>query len=351
MFNNGSSRPPSARMVTPLPPVTADWVYPPASQPAMDASLLGVLPTSDAMNAAVELLARMAKSGPEGKKAALLALGVLFLMSGMQGLPGADDLDDVIDGVMQRLGYNFDSKMKKREFFASLFGDGAAAFLMKGASGLPGAPIDVAGRLGLGNLVPGTGLFTKKTDHTRDVAELFGAAGSFASQGFTAADKLTQGDAGAAVKAVLPVAAQNLVQAVDMASTGMYRDKAGRKVIDTDAYDAVAKAIGFQPNDVAKVQQASQDVQTMIALNKMRETEIADKWARAIFEKDVSARQEAVQELADWNAQNPESPIRINTAQLLKRLKAMREDKIARIEHTAPKEIKATVRREIAGAL
>lgn len=299
----------------------------------------------------VELLARMAGSGPDGRKAALLGLGVLFLMSGLQGLPGADDLDDVIDGLMQRLGYNFSSKMAKREFFAKLFGEGGAAFLMKGASGLPGAPIDVAGRLGLGNLIPGTGLFTKKTDHTQDVAELFGPAGSFAKQGFTAADKLTQGEVGGAFSALLPVAAQNAVKAADMASTGMYRDQAGRKVIDTDSYDAMVKAIGFQPNDVAKVQQASREVQGLIGLNKMREAEIADKWARGIFEKDAGMVQDARQDLADWNRQNPESPIKVNTAQLMKRLKAMREDKISRIEHTAPKEIRATVRREIEGAL
>jgi hypothetical protein len=132
---------------------------------------------------------------------------------------------------------------------------------------------------------------------------------------------------------------------------GMYRDQAGRKVIDTDAYDALAKAIGFQPNDVAKVQQASRDVQELIGLNKMRETEITDKWARGIFENDADKKAEARQELADWNADNPESPIKVTMAQLLKRLKAMREDKITRIERTAPKEIKATVRREIEGAL
>src|SRR5574337_1391062 len=38
------------------------------------------------------MLARMAKSGPEGRKAALLALGVLFMMAGASGLPGADDV-------------------------------------------------------------------------------------------------------------------------------------------------------------------------------------------------------------------------------------------------------------------
>nr|HPL79798.1 PLxRFG domain-containing protein [Burkholderiaceae bacterium] len=177
----------------------------------------------------VELLTRMAKSGPEGRKAALLGLGTLFLMSGLQGLPGADDLDDLIDGALQRMGYNFSSKMKKRQFFASMFGEGGASFLMRGASGLPGMPLDVAGRLGLGNLIPGTGLFTKRTDHTQDVAELFGPAGSLFKQGLTAADKLTQGDVGGAVTAMLPVAAQNAVKAAEWHRPACTATRAGAR--------------------------------------------------------------------------------------------------------------------------
>ncbi len=275
----------------------------------------------------------------------------MFLMSGMQGLPGADDLDDIIDGVLQRLGYNFNSAVAKREFFAKIVGEGGAQFLMRGISGLPGAPIDVSGRLGMGNLIPGTGLFTKKADHTQDVAELLGPAGSMAKQWLQGADQLTQGNVGKAVTAVLPVAGQNLFKAYDMATTGMYHDQAGRKVIDTDAYDAMAKAIGFQPNNVSRVQKATQDVQQLIGLNKMREGEIADKWAKAIYEQDEGAKADARQEMADWNSRNPDSPIRINTAQLLKRIKAMREDKVTRIEKTAPKEIRGAVRREISEAL
>jgi len=55
--------------------------------------------------------------------------------------------------------------------------------------------------------------------------------------------------------------------------------------------------------------------------------------------------------MLDWNTANPESPIRISMSQLLKRVKAMREDKVTRIERTAPKEVRAEVRRELAGAL
>lgn len=299
----------------------------------------------------VELLSRMASSGPEGKKAALLALGVLFMMSGAGGLPFAEDLDDLVDGVMQRLGYNFSSKQAKQEFFTGILGRDGAQFVERGVSGIAGVPIDVSGRLGMGNLIPGTGLLTKKQDHGRDMLELAGPAGDLAKRTFEAAGKLVDGNITGrtgAVATLSPTAARNLIQAVDMANTGMYRDVTGKKVIDTDGYDVLAKAIGFQPNDVARVQDATRQVQNMIGQNKIREGEIAAQWAQGVFEQDAAKVQDARDALARWNEANPAAPIRIQMPQIIKRVKAMREDKATRIAKTAPKEIRASVRRELA---
>lgn len=295
----------------------------------------------------IEMLDRMARSGPEGKKAALYALGIMMLAAGGGGLPGADDLDDIISGFMQALGYNFDSKAKRRAFLTEQLGSGAAHFIEHGITGLPGVPIDLSGRLGLGNLIPGTGLLTKKADHTRDVAELAGPAGDLAKRGFQAAGKLVTGEIGGAVNAMSPQAVRNLSQAYDMANMGMYRDQSGKKVIETDAADAVSKAIGFNPQSVKQVQDATGEVQRAIGLNKLRETEIADKWAQGIFEKDKEKVDNARADLKAWNDANPDMRIRIDYTQLNKRLRSMNMSKEQRIERTAPKEIKATIRREL----
>ena len=77
---------------------------------------------------------------------------------------------------MQSLGYSFSSKQARKQFLINILGEGAAEFVDRGVSGLPGVPLDVSGRLGMGNLIPGTGLLTKKEDHSRDVAELAGPA-------------------------------------------------------------------------------------------------------------------------------------------------------------------------------
>lgn len=296
----------------------------------------------------VEFLQRMWGNGPEGKKAVGLALGVLFMSAGLGGMPGADDLDDVIDGFAQRvLGKSFDSKQAKKEFFASILGQAGAEFVMGGLTGLPGAPIDLSGRLGLGNLIPGTGLLTKKSDYSRDTAEIFGPAGSLFKQVATGAGKLVQGDATGALKEVAPVAVQNVIKGVDMATMGMYRDTKGRKVIDTDPWEAVAKAVGFQPSSVKRVQDATGTQQNLIGQNKLREAEIADKWAAGRIERNPSKVEEAKAELAEWNRKNPQSPISIDASQINRRVQQAMMDKAKRLEKTAPKEIRESVKREL----
>ena len=296
----------------------------------------------------VEFLRRMWGNGPEGKKAVGLALGVLFMSAGLGGMPGADDLDDVIDGFAQRvLGKSFDSKQAKKEFFASILGQAGAEFVMTGLTGLPGAPIDLSGRLGLGNLIPGTGIFTKKSEYGRDVAEIFGPAGSLFKQVATGAGKLAQGDVAGAAKEVAPVAAQNVIKSVDMAVMGMYRDTKGRKVIDTDMWEAVAKGVGFQPASVKRVQDATGTQQNLIGQNKLRETEIADKWAAGRIERNPGKVEEAKAELAEWNRKNPQSPIRIDNSQINRRVQQAMMEKAKRLEKTAPKEIRDSVRREL----
>jgi hypothetical protein len=293
----------------------------------------------------VELLHRMAtQGGPEGKKAALLALGMLFLFGGAGGLPFAEDLEDVIDGVMQRLGYNFSSKLAKKQFFEGLLGKELGRFAEHGISGLPGVPIDVSGRLGMGNLLPGTGLLVDKDDHTRDVLEFAGAGGDFVKRVFTGANKLAQGDLMGAGKDVAPRAAANAAKAMEMATTGVYKDDRGRKVIDVDGFDALSKGLGFQPTDVARVQEATGLQQRLIAGGKQAEARFADRWAKAVAEGDQDALAEVRKDIRQWNVDNPTSPVSINRSQINQRVKALREDKASRIARTAPAEIRSQVR-------
>jgi hypothetical protein len=302
----------------------------------------------------VEFLQRMyandGRNGQEGKKAMALALGVLMLTAGVAGLPGGDDLDDVIDAFAQLLGYNFSSDQAKQEFLLSVTGSPAAAqFVLHGLSGLPGSPIDVSGRMGLGNLIPGTGFLLRKDDHTRDVAELFGPIADLAKRSYSAGGEVLRGNVVDAAKEISPVAARNVLQGVDMLKTGMYRDAKDNKVIETDTTDAIAKMVGFQPNDVAKVQKATFTTQRMVATARMVESEIVHEFAVGRFERDQSKIDAARKRLQKWNEKNPSTPIRITVKQVNTKVQNMNKTKAQRMAAAAPKEVRAAVQRELAG--
>jgi hypothetical protein len=297
----------------------------------------------------LELLHRMyTQGGPEGKKAALLALGMLMVMGGAGGLPFAEDLEDVADALAQMLGYNFSAKKARQEVLEAMLPKGIADFLDKGISGLPGAPLDVSGRLGMGNLIPGTGLLQEKTSHTRDVLEIAGPAGDFASRILSGGRNVLTGDIGAGLLEMSPAAVRNAAKGVDMAATGMYRDAKGYKVLDTSHMEAALKAIGFQPQSVATIQEANSLNQRAKGFYNLRAQEIRAQWAAGIFEKDDDKVQAARAAIADWNAKNPDQLMVIRVPDIMKRVREMSKSKDQRIADTAPKGMRSQMREDLA---
>ncbi|MCY0916226.1 PLxRFG domain-containing protein [Massilia sp. H27-R4] len=303
----------------------------------------------------LELLSRMAFAGAPGSKeraagrrAALYMLAVLLLMGGADGLPFEQDLEDAIDGILQRLGYNFSSKRSKQAFLTDTLGQGGADFVLKGVSSMPGMPVDVAGRFGMGNLIPGTGLLTKKDSYARDLGELAGPAGDIAKRAFTGAGKLLGGDVAGAVLDVTPAAVRNVAKGADMLATGAYRDARGYNVNDNSAAEAVMKMVGFQPNSTADIQDAKGQALNMVGQNRMRSMEIAEHWAQGLADSDMTKVDEARAWRDDWNAKNPATPIRVSMPGVIRRVQAMRQDALNRTQKTAPAALKQTVRRELA---
>jgi hypothetical protein len=274
---------------------------------------------------------------PRPQKA--LALAVLMLAAGMQGLPGADDLDDIIDTIAQRLGYAFNSKQAKREFIVDTLGASpwVADFVLRGFSAIPGVPIDVQARMGLGNIIPGTGLgLISKPNKTDEVFEVLGPAGG-----------LVRNVTNKGAEGLWPVAMANAKKGWDMYQTGMYRDEGGRRVMDTDGFDAAMKALGFQPAEVGRASATVRTLNQTIMLAKQMEARFASDIAGAIFERDAQAAKDARQRLAQWNKDNPETPIRITEAQINKRVMEMRATRDERFIKRTPRELRAGVERAL----
>jgi hypothetical protein len=202
-------------------------------------------------------------------------------------------------------------------------------------------PIDVSQRMGLANLIPGTGMLRKDTkDHMKDVLEFAGPVGSMVQN----ATKVAGGEG---FTSMAPTSLQNLAKSVDMFQTGAYRDSKGRKVIDTDAADAVWKGIGFQPADVAEESMKQRLAYSAIEQAKEKQTELAEAITRARFEGDTEAEQEARAQLRQWNEDNPDATIKVTPQSVQQRLKAMRATREQRTIHTSPKTMREGVRAQL----
>lgn len=299
----------------------------------------------------LELMNRMwTQGGPEGKRAVGWALASLMLMGGAGGLPFMEDLEDLIDGIAQLMGYNVSTKQQRQRALRAVLGKEFADFMEHGVSGLPGAPVDVSGRLGMGNLLPGTGLMLTKQNRERDLLEVAGPAGDLVARGFTGVRKALTGDFGGAAMEVAPTAVRNLAKGADMAATGIYKDTKGYKVIDTTMLEAAAKAAGFQPRSVAEVQEANSFMMRSRSFYTQTSAEIKAQWAQALFNKDDAALERVRARLAAWNKNNPDQPITVKMPDVWKRVREMSKDRNQRIADTAPKALRQQMREMAAEA-
>ena len=277
----------------------------------------------------------------EGRKAALLMLAMLFLMGGVGGEPFMEDIEDLLDGILQRMGYNVSVADNRKQFINDIFGKSLGGFVNDGVSQF--LPIDISGRLGMGNLIPATGAFKQRDDYMRDTLEFLGPAADFIKRGATSANALSHGDINGLFE-VLPTAMRNAIKGVEMGTTGEYRDTKGNKVVDAGIGDAAIKAIGFQPRGVAKVQEANYTQQGFKAFYNSTAQEIRAEWARGIYEKDSAKVEAARKRLQEWNEKNPDMTMVIRMTDIMRRVRNMRKSKSEKIADSAPKSMRENMR-------
>lgn len=302
----------------------------------------------------IELMHRLWNQGEkgsqeraQGRKATMLMLGVMFMLSGSGGLPFMEDAEDLIDGIGQIMGYNLSSKKARQDFLDDWFGEMLGDFLESGASSLPGSPTDVSGRLGLGNLIPGTGIFRERTNNTRDVMELAGPAGDFAGRIASGTRSIAKGavnlDGNELKKGALefaPTAVRNAVKGISMGTSGIYKDTKGYKVTDVSPVDAAFKFAGFQPLKVSKIQEANYLGQTDTSYYTLRASNIRALWAAGVVEGNQAKIADARAAVKDWNNKNPRQKIVIKPTDIARRVREMKMDKSDRIAKKAPKSMR-----------
>ena len=159
-----------------------------------------------------------------------------------------------------------------------------------------------------------------------------------------AVDQAARGDYSEAIKNVAPISVQNALKGAKMAVNGYYQDTKGRKVVDTDGWDALMKGFGFQPSKVANVQGKKGDVLRMKEVAQIKESDIVNKWASGIVEGNSDKKDEARRDLAEWNEKNPDSRIKIDLRQVSNKAKQIRMTAGERLMKSTPKELRGTAK-------
>ncbi|MBK8113432.1 MAG: PLxRFG domain-containing protein, partial [Candidatus Accumulibacter sp.] len=289
----------------------------------------------------LELLKRL----PPKQRA--IMVGLLVLAAGGGGLPGVEDAEDLWDTIGQWLGFASNSKRTLRNTLTEWMGRDAADMAMNGLLSRVG--IDLHGRMGMHNLIPGTGIMKQSSvDKGRDLEEFFGPAASVVKSVGDALESLATGHPDRAAMALAPSAIRNLAQGAKMADKGYSEDAKGRKGVPVNGAEAGAKMFGFNPKSVADYGTIKRDLAQDQRLVAVKREEFSSAIADAIIADDPAARAEAMQSLLAWNAENPSARVTITSAAIAKRVRDARAEGATRMLRSLPKGMRNQAREEFA---
>jgi hypothetical protein len=252
------------------------------------------------------------------RKEQLLALGILAMFAGLKGLPFAEDLMDIIDTIAQALGlgpnmvWKGSAEMTLAEAVDAI-APGMTPVLMRGLLNTI-TPANVADRVSLSNIIPGTGIALAGADVGRELIEIAGPVASFLQGALaTSADAAKWGlgtvgvlDDTTSFNKVLRESPIVMFRALgDMMAYNNAGAIVSQKgyVVSNDLHlgTMLTRALGFYPasavaeNDVVRLSKRVGDYQKDVAA-MYRGLYIGAKIA-----KDNDRAREVVQMVRDWN--------------------------------------------------
>lgn len=252
------------------------------------------------------------------RKEQLLALGILAMFAGLKGLPFAEDLMDIIDTIAQALGLG-PSKIWKGSAEKTLaeavdaIAPGMSPILMRGLLNTI-TPANVADRVSLSNIIPGTGIALAGADVGRELIEIAGPVASFLQGALaTSADAVKWGlgtvgvlDDTTSFNKVLRESPVVMFRALgDMYAYNNAGAIVSQKgyVVSNDLHmgTMLTRALGFYPaaavaeNDVVRMSKRISDYQKDVAAT------YRGLYVSAKIAKDNERAREVVQMVKDWN--------------------------------------------------
>lgn len=249
----------------------------------------------------VQMLMNLSREGKIGMLAAL------WVLTGLQGLPFAEDIEDLIDTFAQKLGFKAGSIRYEIAKFVDGIVPGSSTYLLGGVIN-QWIPADVAGRVSLGNMLPGTGVLLAGADVARELGEIAGPAPSAilgTANMFADAIRAPFSVTISALDVVResPVTAfRALGDAIAYSQSGAIVDRRGY-VVSPEAHigQIATRMLGFYPSSAAQQYQGIRIANRITDYQKDVVAGFRQAYIKAQISNDTAAANAVVAAVNDWN--------------------------------------------------
>jgi hypothetical protein len=247
------------------------------------------------------------------RKAAVIMLGSLWFFAGLEGMPFFEDAEDLIDTIAQKL---FRSPFNSQRFLRNMIADASevvpfipnADILLRGTVNFL-SDANVAGRVGLGNMLPGTRMFAADADYKRTAEEIVGPGLSAVTGWAKFAGAMGQGDLQLALRNAPFLAVQNAAKGYTAFSKGYYTDGRGQKLVDAGPLGTFLQGIGFSPEAVRQAQETANIDRTQNAFYTEFKGSLTKEMVAGLRDGDQEKVQEVIELTRQWNEAHPDMPI------------------------------------------
>lgn len=256
----------------------------------------------------VQMLYALPKAGQ------ITFLAGMLLLSGVKGLPGADDIMDIIDAIAQLLGIPMGDIEKELVMLSEDIVPGSGQFVTRGIPDVL-LGITVSSKVGVGDIVPLTGMGRAGADFGREVEGFFGPVYSsvtgigstlFDLSKFAVLEPLgiikDSPDFMQIARNAPSPALKSWADALAYSLDGRITDAQGRVVNnDVSTPTIIARALGFYPgeatqqNDVVRMSKHAAEYAKAIKARQVA------KYATAKVRGDTEKMRSVVQDVNDWN--------------------------------------------------
>ena len=281
----------------------------------------------------VQMLANLSRPAQVGM------LTALWVLTGLQGLPFAEDLEDLIDTIAQKLGFKAGSIRYEIAKFADSIVPGSSVYLIGGVVN-QWIPADIAGRVSLGNMLPGTGVLLAGADVARELGEIAGPAPSAILGTANMFADAIRAPFSARISALdvvreSPVTAfRALGDAIAYSQSGAIVDKRGY-VVSTDMHlgTIAARMLGFYPSAAAESYQGIRIANRITDYQKDVTAGFRQAYIKAQVSNDPAAARAVLDAVRDWNAGARGTALEIRNFEANSQ-KALREARLPAKERT-----------------